>query len=162
MGGVGPKRPPCFSNYNVAVAGAQLGRQADYEADFHSGCTTIDRQSCDCLSLSPTRTVQQGQAAFPRISPVTQRTKEMNFLDVRHVEDCCLLRCATPQSDKSAPTVSATALVTESPRSSRNVATIRHPTYPEGGTRWRSWWRHCATSRKVTSSIPDGVIGIFH
>ena len=30
------------------------------------------------------------------------------------------------------------------------------------GTRWRSWLRHCATSRKVTGSIPDGVIGIFH
>jgi hypothetical protein len=29
------------------------------------------------------------------------------------------------------------------------------------GTRWRSWLRHCATSRKVTGSIPDGVIGIF-
>jgi hypothetical protein len=30
------------------------------------------------------------------------------------------------------------------------------------GTRWRSWLRHCATSRKVTGSIPAGVIGIFH
>jgi hypothetical protein len=29
------------------------------------------------------------------------------------------------------------------------------------GTRWRSWLRHCATSRKVASSIPDGVIGMF-
>jgi hypothetical protein len=29
-------------------------------------------------------------------------------------------------------------------------------------TRWRSWLRHCATSRKVTGSIPDGVTGIFH
>ena len=27
---------------------------------------------------------------------------------------------------------------------------------------WRSWLRHCATSRKVTGSIPDGIIGIFH
>ena len=26
----------------------------------------------------------------------------------------------------------------------------------------RSWLRHCATSRKVEGSIPDGVIGIFH
>jgi hypothetical protein len=26
--------------------------------------------------------------------------------------------------------------------------------------RWRSWLRHCATSRKVAGSIPDGV-GIF-
>jgi hypothetical protein len=26
--------------------------------------------------------------------------------------------------------------------------------------RWRSWLRHCATSRKVAGSIPDGVIGI--
>jgi hypothetical protein len=31
-----------------------------------------------------------------------------------------------------------------------------------GGTRWRSWLRHCATSRKVAGSIPDGVIGFFH
>ena len=31
-----------------------------------------------------------------------------------------------------------------------------------GGTRWRSWLRHCATSRKVVGSIPDGVTGFFH
>jgi len=30
------------------------------------------------------------------------------------------------------------------------------------GTRWRGLLRHCATSRKVAGSIPDGVIGIFH
>ena len=30
------------------------------------------------------------------------------------------------------------------------------------GTWWRSWLRHCAPSRKVAGSIPDGVIGIFH
>ena len=29
-------------------------------------------------------------------------------------------------------------------------------------TRWRSWLRCCATSRKVTGSIPDGAIGIFY
>ena len=29
-------------------------------------------------------------------------------------------------------------------------------------TRWRSWLGHCATSRKFTVSIPDGVTGIFH
>ena len=34
--------------------------------------------------------------------------------------------------------------------------------YPWGGTRWCSWLRHCARSRKVTGSIPDGVITIFH
>ena len=31
-----------------------------------------------------------------------------------------------------------------------------------GVHRWRIWLRHCATSQKVASSIPDGVIGIFH
>jgi hypothetical protein len=31
-----------------------------------------------------------------------------------------------------------------------------------GGHAWRSWLRHCATSRMVASSIPDGDIGIFH
>ena len=27
-----------------------------------------------------------------------------------------------------------------------------------GGTRWRSWLRHCATNQKVVGSIPDGDI----
>jgi hypothetical protein len=30
------------------------------------------------------------------------------------------------------------------------------------GTRWRSWWGHCVTSRKVAVLIPDGETGIFH
>ena len=30
------------------------------------------------------------------------------------------------------------------------------------GTRWCSWLRHCATSRRVAGSIHRGVIGIFH
>jgi hypothetical protein len=29
-------------------------------------------------------------------------------------------------------------------------------------TRWCSWLRHCATSRKVAGSILDGIIEIFH
>jgi hypothetical protein len=33
---------------------------------------------------------------------------------------------------------------------------------PTWGTRWCIWLRHCATSWKVASSIPDGVTGIFH
>jgi hypothetical protein len=28
--------------------------------------------------------------------------------------------------------------------------------------RWRSWLRHCATSRRVAGSIPDGIAGIFN
>jgi hypothetical protein len=31
-----------------------------------------------------------------------------------------------------------------------------------GGTRWRSWLRHCTTNRNVAGSIPEGVTGIFH
>jgi hypothetical protein len=31
-----------------------------------------------------------------------------------------------------------------------------------GGTRWRSWLRHCTRSRKVAGSVPGGVIGISH
>jgi hypothetical protein len=30
------------------------------------------------------------------------------------------------------------------------------------GTRWRSWLRHCVTSRKVAGSISDVIIGIFY
>jgi hypothetical protein len=29
-------------------------------------------------------------------------------------------------------------------------------------TRWRSWLRHCAASRKLAGWISDGVIGTFH
>ena len=29
-------------------------------------------------------------------------------------------------------------------------------------SRWRSWLRSCATSRKVAGSIPDGVIRVYH
>jgi len=36
------------------------------------------------------------------------------------------------------------------------------PSEGEWGTRWHSWLRHCATSRNVAGSIPDGVIGILH
>jgi len=39
------------------------------------------------------------------------------------------------------------------------LASVRNKMW---GTRWGSWLRHCATSRKVVNSIPDGVIGIFH
>ena len=31
-----------------------------------------------------------------------------------------------------------------------------------GTARWCSWLRHCATSREVACSIPDGANGIFH
>jgi len=31
----------------------------------------------------------------------------------------------------------------------------------DGCTRWRSWLRHSATSRKVAGSIPDGIIIFF-
>jgi hypothetical protein len=30
------------------------------------------------------------------------------------------------------------------------------------GTRWRSWFRHCATNRKVAGSIPGVFTGICH
>ena len=39
---------------------------------------------------------------------------------------------------------------------------ITYRLHVQRGTRWHSWLRRCATSRKVAGSIPDGVIGIFH
>jgi hypothetical protein len=50
----------------------------------------------------------------------------------------------------------------------KNVLLVEHEVFFElpgsiyWGTRWRSWLMHCATSRKVAGSIPDGVIGICH
>jgi hypothetical protein len=42
-----------------------------------------------------------------------------------------------------------------------HVANISEALYLDWGTRWRSWFRHYATSRRVAGSIPDGVTGIF-
>jgi hypothetical protein len=46
------------------------------------------------------------------------------------------------------------------------VAGVRYQVSPHSicgeFTRWRSRLRHCATSRKVAGSTPDGVIGIFN
>jgi len=39
---------------------------------------------------------------------------------------------------------------------------IKNSILHAGGTWWRSWLRHCATSRKVERSCPDSVIEIFH
>ena len=47
---------------------------------------------------------------------------------------------------------------TNSARSCADEASIYHVR----GTGWRTWLRHCARSRKIASSIPDGVTGIFH
>ena len=38
----------------------------------------------------------------------------------------------------------------------------QHFIFVNGCTRWLSRLRHCATSRKVSDSNPDGVIGIFY
>jgi hypothetical protein len=38
---------------------------------------------------------------------------------------------------------------------------IERPVICLGSRRWPSWLRHCATSRKVAGSIPDGVIGFL-
>jgi hypothetical protein len=44
----------------------------------------------------------------------------------------------------------------------RRITTLKRAWNTNGGTRWRSWLRHCATSRKPADSIPDGAIAIFH
>jgi hypothetical protein len=41
-------------------------------------------------------------------------------------------------------------------------ATLLLPVVRSWGTRWRSWLRHCATSRKVVGSILDGFTRIFY
>jgi hypothetical protein len=46
--------------------------------------------------------------------------------------------------------------------SNQDLQKEKHSTLLLGGTRWRSWLRHRATSRKIAGSIPEGVIGIFH
>jgi hypothetical protein len=45
---------------------------------------------------------------------------------------------------------------------SRLKRNFPHPSRPARGTRWRSWLRHCATSRKVVGSIPDEATEVFY
>ena len=40
-------------------------------------------------------------------------------------------------------------------------ACLKNDKHPRKLTRQRGWLMHCATSRKVAGSIPDGVTGIF-
>jgi hypothetical protein len=47
-------------------------------------------------------------------------------------------------------------------RNDGRICGIQKSTRPIGCTRWRSWFRHCATSRKVAGTNSDVVIGIFH
>jgi hypothetical protein len=44
----------------------------------------------------------------------------------------------------------------------KSLALLNYDILNDWGTRWCSWLRHCATSRKVASSITDSVTGIFH
>jgi len=49
------------------------------------------------------------------------------------------------------------------PGRAKDLSTPRYVTLlPTDYTRWRSWLRHCTTSRKVKGSIPAGLIGILH
>jgi hypothetical protein len=51
------------------------------------------------------------------------------------------------------------AFVTSLPKNLGGFSTLLPSAW---GTRLRSLLRHCATSRKVAGSIPDGFIRIFH
>jgi hypothetical protein len=58
----------------------------------------------------------------------------------------------TPSSDQHLPARGTISV----------LYTLWDPILFTGGTRWRSWLRHCATSRKAAGSILHGVTGIFH
>jgi len=50
-----------------------------------------------------------------------------------------------------------------SPLSKIVITAVSHVFFRDWrGTQWCSWLRHCATIRKVSGSIPDGVFKIFH
>jgi hypothetical protein len=42
------------------------------------------------------------------------------------------------------------------------ISIFSFPYDSEEGTAVARWLRYCATYRKVTGLIPDGVIGVFH
>jgi len=42
-----------------------------------------------------------------------------------------------------------------------NVSHLNKVTMHAGGARWRSWVKHCVTSRKVKVSVPNGSLEVF-
>jgi hypothetical protein len=54
---------------------------------------------------------------------------------IEHTAEVCILHCAV------------------------NLHSVAVSTTDKRGTQWRSWLRHYDISRKVATSIPDGVIG---
>ena len=59
-------------------------------------------------------------------------------------------------------TSSATTMTRHSSRCVVDYSAVSANVFSFGGTRWRSWLRHCSTSRNIAGSIPDGVTEIFH
>jgi hypothetical protein len=124
------------------------------------------------------RHVQTGYRAYPASNPLSIR----GFF-VRRVERLEGATNNTPLVPRLRP--SATISSRPTPPAHLHSVTFKHkdklttvlfshcPSYTQAcrfffnitllkGTRWSSWLRHCATSRKIAGSIPDGVTGIFH
>ena len=69
--------------------------------------------------------------------------------------------CKRPSGENSKKCLDVTVYIVNVMRYQLHGTFILITKY-RGGMRWRSWLRHCATSRKVAGSSPNGVIGILH
>jgi hypothetical protein len=81
-----------------------------------------------------------------------------NVLEPDRPQHDRLVSCVIAQQYSSATLV----FLRSHPRKQKFLFAFQKSYYIDGVTRWRSWSRHCATSRKVMGSIPDCVIAIFH
>jgi len=87
-----------------------------------------------------------------KVSPPPQNTQPF-FLtkDEKLVQIKNVLTCVRSEVLTTVPTIISVV-----------VYICKEVLMSQRGTRWRSWLKHFATSRKVAGSITDGVTGIFY
>jgi len=81
----------------------------------------------------------------------------------------CRLQIVTKVSSKCSASIVSVKQLNKTNYQYVRVQTFSNPNHyfslPSVGGRggpWRRWLRHCATSRKVAGSFPDGASGIFY
>jgi hypothetical protein len=93
------------------------------------------------------------------------RTPEAEYLNVRHIVQTLvglLLQCTRiTQHETSNYQLGNKKQMLYPHTWIKNPVLKAFTTGKKGGTRWRNWLSHCAISREVTVSNPDGVTGIF-
>jgi hypothetical protein len=120
------------------------------------GLAVLRMLVCLLVSLTKTEPSDEGQAPPYR---QTWRSTMMSYIVRSETQNMAIRPKGAQTPDDQLQSDSDRLSLSESPYT--RFAPKLDLTFVRG-TWWHSWLRHCATSRKVAGSIPDGVTGIFH